>query len=118
VAFVVSDFLAPAPSYERALRIAARRHDLVPVTVTDPLEEALPDVGLIDLEDPETGETVVFDTSGPEARAFREDSRRAREAREALWKRLSLDAITLRTDRPYLPALTSFFEARARRLRH
>jgi uncharacterized protein (DUF58 family) len=118
VAFLVSDFLAPAAEYERSLRVTARRHDLVPVTITDPLEEALPPVGLVELEDPETGEVVVFDTSGPEARAFAAESRRAREAREALWKRLSLDAISLRTDRPYLPALTSFFEARARRLRH
>jgi uncharacterized protein (DUF58 family) len=118
VAFLVSDFLAPLPEYERALRITSRRHDLVPVTVTDPLEEALPSVGLVELEDPETGDIVVFDTSGRDARKFNEDSRRMREAREALWKRLSLDAISLRTDRPYLPALTSFFEARARRLRH
>ena len=118
VAFLMSDFLAPPAEYERALRITARRHDLVPVTVTDPLEEALPSVGLVELEDPETGDIVVFDTSGREARKFNEDSRKMREAREALWKRLSLDAIGLRTDRPYLPALTSFFEARARRLRH
>jgi uncharacterized protein (DUF58 family) len=118
VSFLISDFLAPLPSYERAVRIAARRHDLVPVTVIDPLEEALPPVGLVELEDPETGEVVVFDTSGPEARAFTAESRKAREAREALWRRLSLDAISLRTDKPYLAALTSFFEARARRLRH
>jgi uncharacterized protein (DUF58 family) len=118
VAFLISDFLAPVASFERVLRVAARRHDLVPVTVTDPLEEALPEVGLVELEDPETGQIVVFDTSGPEGRAFAEDSRRAREAREALWRRLDLDAITLRTDRPYLPALTGFFQARARRLRH
>ncbi len=106
------------PSYERSLRIAARRHDLVPVTVTDPLEEGFPPVGLVELEDPETGEVLVFDTSGPEARAFAAHSRKVREGREALWKRLSLDAITLRTDRPYLQALTGFFEARSRRLRH
>jgi uncharacterized protein (DUF58 family) len=118
VAFLISDFLAPLPSYERALRIAARRHDLVPVTVTDPLEEALPEVGLVELEDPETGEVVVFDTSGPEGPAFAEETRRQREAREGLWRRLDLDAITLYTDRPYLPGLTAFFEARARRLRH
>lgn len=118
VAFLVSDFLAPPSQYERPLRMAASRHDLVPVAITDPLEEVLPDVGLIELCDPETGEVVVFDTSGPESRAFAEDTRRARVARESLFRRLSLDAIALRTDRPYLPALTSFFEARARRLRH
>ena len=118
VAFLISDFLAPVASYERVLRVAARRHDLVPVTVTDPLEDALPSVGLVELEDPETGDIVVFDTSGPEGAAFAEDSRRAREAREGLWRRLKLDAITLRTDRPYLPELTAFFEARTRRMRH
>ncbi len=118
VAFLVSDFLAPAAHYEHSLRIAARRHDLVPVAVTDPLEEQLPPVGLMEVQDPETGEIVVFDTLGPEAKAFAEQSRAAREAREALFRRLSLDAIAVRTDRPYLPALTAFFEARARRLRH
>jgi uncharacterized protein (DUF58 family) len=118
VTFLVSDFLAPPAQYERALRIAGRRHDLIPVTVTDPLEEALPSVGLVELEDPETGELVVFDTSGPEGRAFAAESRAIRAAREALFKKLDLDAIGVSTDRPYLPALTSFFEARARRLRH
>jgi uncharacterized protein (DUF58 family) len=118
VAFLVSDFLAPLGQYERSLRIAGRRHDLIPVTVTDPLEEALPPVGLLELEDPETGELVVFDSSGPEGRALAGESKARREALQALFRRLDLDAISVRTDRPYLPALTTFFEARARRLRH
>jgi uncharacterized protein (DUF58 family) len=118
VAFLVSDFLAPQASYERTLRIASRKHDLVPVVVSDPLEQQLPKVGLIDLLDPETGEMVLFDSSGPEARAFAAENQRQRGAREALFRRLSLDAIAVSTDRPYLPALTSFFEARARRMRH
>jgi uncharacterized protein (DUF58 family) len=118
VTFLISDFLAPTETFERALRITARRHDLVPVSVTDPLEQALPDVGLVELEDPETGEIVVFDTSGPESRAFAREARRAVEARESLFRRLDMDAVRVSTDKPYLPALTSFFEARARRLRH
>jgi uncharacterized protein (DUF58 family) len=118
VAFLVSDFLAPLASYERTLRIASRKHDVVPVVVSDPLEEQLPKIGIIDLLDPETGELVAFDTSGPEARAFAAESQRQRAARETLFRRLSLDGIAVSTDRPYLPALTSFFEARARRLRH
>ena len=118
VAFLISDFLAPPPSYERALRISAGRHDLVPVQVTDPLEEALPPVGLLELSDPETGEVVVFDSSGGEARAFAAEARVAAAGRQALFRRLSMDAISVRTDTPYLPALTTFFEARARRLRH
>ncbi len=118
VAFLVSDFLSPQTRYERALRVASRRHDLIPVAVSDPLEEAIPKVGLLDLFDPETGEYVVFDSSGPEARAFAAEGQRQRREREALFRRLSLDAIAVSTDGPYLPALTSFFEARARRLRH
>jgi uncharacterized protein (DUF58 family) len=118
VAFLVSDFLSPQDSYERALRVASQRHDLIPVVVSDPLESALPKVGLVDLLDPETGELVAFDTSGPEARAFAKACRQQTEARDALFRRLSLDAIAVSTDRPYRPALSSFFEARARRLRH
>ena len=118
VAFLISDFLAAPSAYERALRITARRHDLIPVAVTDPLEEALPSVGLIELEDPETGELVVFDSSGPEARRFAKQARAATEARGSLFRRLDMDTVNVRTDRPYLPALTTFFEARARRLRH
>ena len=86
--------------------------------IGDPLEEALPNVGLVELEDPETGEALVFDTGGPEAEAFARGVRRAAEARRALFKRLSMDPIELGTDRPYLPALTTFFESRARRMRH
>jgi uncharacterized protein (DUF58 family) len=118
VSFLVSDFLSPQQSYERALRLASRRHDVIPVTVSDPLESQIPAVGLIDLYDPETGELVVFDSSGPEARAFATAAREQQASREALFRRLSLDAISVSTDRPYLPALTTFFEARARRLRH
>ena len=118
VAFLISDFLAPVSSYERALRITSRRHDIIPVSVGDPLEQALPNVGLIEIEDPETGGTLVFDTAGPEAAAFARAVRQDGEARRGLFKRLSMDPIELATDRPYLPALTTFFESRARRLRH
>lgn len=118
VAFVISDFLAPIDSYERALRITSRRHDVIPVSVTDPLEEALPPVGLVEMEDPETGELIVFDTSGPEARAAELQAKKAAAERQALFRRLDMDAISVRTDRPYLRALSAFFEARARRLRH
>ena len=89
------------------------------MTVTDPLEEALPVGGPGRAGGSrDRARSWCSTPPGPEGRAFAEDSRRAREAREALLRRLKLDAITVRTDRPYLPALTAFFEARARRLRH
>ena len=118
VTFLISDFLATTETYEKALRITSQRHDLVPVSVTDPLELGLPDVGLVELADPETGEIVVFDTSGPESRAFAAAAKRAVTERESLFRRLDMDALRVSTDKPYLPALTAFFEARARRLRH
>jgi len=116
IAFLISDFVAEG--YERALKIANHRHDLVPVVVTDPLEEGLPALGLCYLEDAETGEVVVFDSSGPEAREYQRLVRRARDEREALFRKLKIDFIPARTDQPYLPALVSFFQARWRRLRH
>jgi uncharacterized protein (DUF58 family) len=132
VAFLFSDFISdpsgrqyPDPrrdalpeSLVRALRIAARRHDLIPVPVVDPLEEAFPSMGLVELQDLESGEPFVFDSSGPEATAHRVYTSRAREARQALFRRLKLDYINVRTDVPYLAALVAFFKARERRLRH
>jgi len=116
VAFLVSDFLASG--YEQALRIAVRRHDVVPVTLTDPLEEQLPPLGVVLAEDPETGEVIEFDTNGPGAARYAERVRRLRLERESLFRRLKLDFINVRTDAPYLNPLIAFFRARERRLRH
>jgi uncharacterized protein (DUF58 family) len=116
VAFLLSDFVADG--YDKALRIAHHRHDLVPVTITDPMEEELPRLGIIYFEDPETGEVVTFDTSGPGAREYARQVRRAREEREGLFKRLKMDFINVRTGQPYVEALVKFFEARERRMRH
>ena len=116
IAFLISDFVAEG--YERALKIANRRHDLVPVVVADPLEEGLPPLGLVYLEDAETGDVCVFDSSGPEALEYQRLVRRARDEREALFRKLKIDFINARTDQPYLGALVSFFQARWRRLRH
>jgi uncharacterized protein (DUF58 family) len=114
VAFVVSDFLAPG--WERALDLADRRHDVVPVVISDPLEEALPPLGLVALEDIETGEILELDTSGPEGDAYRERIAEDRRAREELLLRLQLDYVNVRTDLPYVDALVDFFRARARRM--
>ncbi len=114
VAFLVSDFLAGG--WEQPLRVASRRHDLVPVVITDPMEEVVPSVGLVTFEDVETGMLVEFDSSGPEGRAFAQHVRRAVAGREETMRRLKLDLVNVRTDRPYVDALVNFFRARARRL--
>jgi len=114
VAFLVSDFLAGG--WERPMRVASRRHDVVPVVITDPMEETLPAVGIATFEDIETGTLVEFDCSGPEARIFAAHVRRSVQAREEAMRRLKLDLVNVRTDRPYVDALVNFFRARARRL--
>ena len=119
VAFLISDFLVEGgvPSFDKALRIAHRRHDVVPVTITDPLEEELPSLGLGYFEDLETGEVICFDTSGPGGLRFAAEARRLRGERDALFRRLDMDSVGVRTDRPYIAPLLSFFRARERRLR-
>ncbi len=134
VAFLLTDFLFEPPGrgpdapldprrdalpsrMEHALRVVARKHDLIPVTITDPFEEELPQLGMINLLDYETGEEMVFDTGGPEGRAHAAHLRRSREAREALFRRLKMDYVNVRTDQPYVAALVDFFKAREKRLR-
>jgi len=113
VVFVLSDFLADG--FERPLRLASRFHDLVALVVRDPREATLPAVGLVGLEDAETGECVVVDTSQA---GLRERFRRGAEARAArlqgLFQKLAVDAVELWTDRAYDPPLVRFFARRAR----
>jgi uncharacterized protein (DUF58 family) len=118
-AFLVSDFIAigGTGSYEKALRIAQRKHDLVPVMISDPLEEELPSVGYVYFEDFETGEIVCFDTSDRGRRRYAEKARRLQDEREALFRRHDMDFVKIRTDRPYVQALVQFFRARERRMR-
>ena len=115
VVFLFSDF--QAPDFSRPFAVTGRRHDLVAVPVVDPLEEILPDVGRVSLEDAESGAIVEINTSD---RRVRENFARAvadrRQALTALLRRAQVDSITLRTDADYLPALRAFFQQRERRI--
>ncbi len=115
VVFVLSDF--QAPDFSRPLAVAARRHDLVAVPVVDPLEETLPDVGRVTLEDAETGEQYEVNTSDAAAQAqFRRAVAKRREELEMLLRKHGVDHIALRTGEDYLPALRTFFRERERRI--
>jgi uncharacterized protein (DUF58 family) len=115
VVFVVSDFLAQG--FEQPLRVAARKHDLIAITVTDPREEDLPPVGLLDLEDAETGARVLVDASDRKTRArFKEWAAQRRSVRETLFRANAIDNLELYTDRPYEVPLVRFFHRRARRM--
>jgi len=115
VVFVVSDFLVQG--YEQPLRVAARKHDVIAITVTDPREEALPPVGLLDLEDAETGERILVDASDRRTRErYQAWAAHRRAAREALFRANAIDCLELFTDRPYDAPLLRFFHRRARRM--
>lgn len=115
VVFLISDF--QAPDFSRQLAVTSRRHDLIAIPIVDPREEELPDVGLLTLEDAETGEQIEINTSD---RATRLGYLKAVEQRTAErlrdFRRKRIDAISLKTDQDYLPALRTFFRTRERRL--
>ena len=117
IVFLVSDFLG-AGDWERAMRITAQRHEIVPVVVRDPLEEQLPDVGLVLLEDLETGQVVEVDTSSHARREFARRAQKAAEQRDQMLRRINLDIVEVDTNRPYVDALIAFFKARAKRMAH
>ena len=114
VAFIVSDFMAE--EYESALRIANKRHDVIAVTVTDPREETLPDVGLLNVRDAESGRETLVNTSDSKMRSLYELKGRKRvEERGMIFRRTRVDAIDLRTDTPYIDEIRRFFKMRERR---
>ena len=115
VTFLISDFIAQ--DYEKGLRIVGRKHDLVPVVVNDPFEEKFPALGVVDLEDPETGERMTIDTSDPRVRGrFQKFMATKREERNKIFKRLQLDSVELQAHEEYARALQKFFAARAARM--
>jgi uncharacterized protein (DUF58 family) len=118
VVFLVSDFMTKVESWERPMQICRQRHELVPVVVEDPLERELPPVGLVVLEDLETGQLVEVDTSGYAAKRFAARARAAAAARDSALRRLECEIVSLRTDEPYVDALIAFFKARAKRMAH
>jgi uncharacterized protein (DUF58 family) len=117
--FVLSDLQAIADdpkavqSLRSALRPAARRHDLVALHVIDPLELELPDVGLLTLEDAESGEVVQLDTGSRSVRSrFGEGARRRVDELARTLAQEGVDRVAIDTSRPYLQALVSFFRRR------
>ncbi len=114
VAFVLSDFFASG--YERKLALAAVKHDVIPIVLTDPRDDALPDVGLVRFEDLETGQDLLVDTSSKQVRdhyTAEVKAQRKRMIRE--FRRLGLDHAVVRTNEPYIQPLRELFARRARK---
>ncbi|MCC5840978.1 MAG: DUF58 domain-containing protein [Opitutales bacterium] len=130
ICFLVSDFLAPETlrwtgsgertadrdDLQRSLALMNRRHDLICIELHDPREESLPAVGIVVLEDAESGQLVEVDTGN---RRFRELYAREnvirRERLHATFRRSGVDAIPVRTDAPYIQSVRAFFRRRERR---
>lgn len=114
VVFLVSDFFAER--YQRALMIANRRHDVIALAMTDRRERTLPPVGFIELEDAETGETILLDTRHQEfRRTFERASAKEAALRSRIFRSARVDCVQIETDRPYLEPLVRFFRMRGRR---
>lgn len=115
VVFLISDFL-DAGELRPSLSIADRRHDLVAVSITDPREVELPDSGLVEFEDAESGERRWLDTSSPRVRArYAADAERRIKERRGLFQSLDIDHVELWTDRDPVTPLVEFFRRRANR---
>lgn len=115
---IVSDFMTPSTAWEKSLRAVAAKHDVVAAQIVDPREIELPDAGRVCLEDPETGEQILVNTSHPDVRnqfAARVAERQA--ALQHLLRRSGVEGITVRTDEDYVPALKAYFRSRKRRRR-
>jgi uncharacterized protein (DUF58 family) len=115
VVFFISDF--QAEDFSRALTITSRRHDFIAIRIDDEREERLPDVGIITLEDAETGEQIEINTADRRTRTrFNEAAQSQRAEIFRTLRRNNIDAISLRTGDDYLPALRAFFKQRELRL--
>jgi uncharacterized protein (DUF58 family) len=111
VVFIVSDF--QDAGYERALNIARRNHDLIPIVVADEREFKMPAIGLIRLRDAETGKMVALDTfSKANRRAYEELKRKQAAERDALFRKLQLDPIHIYTGEDFVEPLKRFFHRR------
>ena len=110
-AFVISDFIAP--EFEEALRIAANKHDIVALKVSDPLEKLLPDAGFIKVQDAETGEEKWIDTSSKHIRRTYEEWWNSHiEVVRNRFKRCGVDFTELSTHEDYVKPLIKLFESR------
>jgi uncharacterized protein (DUF58 family) len=114
IIFLVSDFLTC--DYEGSIKLVNQRHDVIGVSVTDSRERELPKVGLLELQDWETGETMLVDTSSKDVRSC---YKKAMEQRIDLlrdgFRRMGVDHIAIETERSFLSALLRFFQNRGQR---
>ena len=117
VCFLISDFITEG--FEHTLRIANKRHDIIAASITDPRELEIPNVGFVELEDAETGEITLIDTSDRKMmERFNRFNTKNMEERAKLFRSMGVDLIDVRTDRSYVEPIMKFFRAREKRLQY
>lgn len=115
IAFVISDFFAE--DFKKSLSIANKKHDVVAVTITDPRESELPNAGIVELVDAETGKRYMIDTSSAKIREmYGKKAREMREERAKAFGSVGVDHIDISTDRAYIDEFIKFFRMRKRRM--
>ena len=116
VVFLLSDFWDH--SFKRSLRVANKKHDMIGFWLIDPKEEQLPEVGLLRLQDPETGEEMLVDTRDKELRElFRVSVENRQTQLRDLFTSINMDSVQIRTDESYVEPVMKFFKMRERRFR-
>jgi uncharacterized protein (DUF58 family) len=114
VVFIISDFMDTG--FERELRVTSRHHDIVCCSITDPRERELPNAGLVEIQDPETGELMILDTSSRHVReAFKEVADREAADLTRTFRRLKIDTLNLSTERPFIDEVHKLFRKRQTR---
>ena len=117
IAFLISDFIAPIDSYRLPLAASARRHDLIAIDLHDPLEREIPAVGILALEDAETGELVWVDTNDAGWRqSFSDQTELEEQHKVRMMRALAIDRIVLTNGEEYVSELNDFFKRREKRL--
>ena len=116
-AFLLSDMMdtdaSGAPRYEDAIKVAAGRHDLSVIKVFDPRERAIPDIGLVNVKDSETGETAWINTSSPKVReAYAKAAQDADMKATKLMRQYQIDSVDISTGSDYVKGLMAFFDRR------
>ena len=115
VCFLISDFIARG--YEQALTITHKKHEVIAIRVRDPREQELPAVGIVELEDAETGATIAVDTSDESVRkAYRMLTTERFQSWLKLLRSAGIDYMDIRTDAPYIDTMLRFFRMREKRL--
>ncbi len=113
LAFVISDFLDN--DFERAIKVAHRRHEIIPLVIRDPMEAEIPDMGIVHFEDPESEQVVAVDTSSSAVRkTYAAHMDRIARDRERIFKKLEMDSVVIDTGKDHIDPVVRYFQRRSR----